>query len=439
MVTLSSPIKSHPINSLTGPIYLPRRPPNGSETGTVRALPGPISRTSSSPTFSPFSAAVRHHGAHPIPINDIAVNNNRPIIIRSVVGRSALSVRNSTTTVHHLRRVNYRVIHIAIPDVTRTGTLTSVHGVLRSACRPIPLITSIRRGNVGVTLRITGRISGIHVGPNLCIFRGPRTSHANCARRRFSSVNDGVHSALGPLMRSLHSRNGSVHVNIGRNSLTRQVLFACNSAPRNVIRSTLRFLRVYRSLSFHGLIVSVGTSQIPIVLTTCHLVTGHVSSLNVSCPLRLNIARTNSNRCNQVGSATNVTALLTRNVNSAVHISLARTPRGRVPIYCDVLRTLNLQGAVIRCITYPSYKHALFGLRSILRGIHRTAGRLAKLSVTIVNYVIGNPNRVTSTSCNCINGAPNCVSLCQNHSRVGGIPRSRNIRRLVGLVGTSNH
>ncbi len=213
--------------------------------------------------------------------------------------------------------------------------------------------------------------------------------------------------------------------------------------------------------------MSLGTSGAFIVMRTCHLLTGRVRRSNIIFPLRLKIARTKGKSDKEVGSTINVSTLLSRNVNGAVEISLARSPRGRLPIThcltsecskglrssvmslglrntetitaCEtpshrelllsftysfkgellserlsrltvtsyrrdscltsrLLRTTHHHFCHPRCVTYPNYNHAVCGLRTAFRRIGHHATRLGNVMVTIVNYVIGNPNRVTSTS-----------------------------------------
>lgn len=104
----------------------------------------------------------------------------------------------------------------------------------------------------------------------------------------------------------------------------------------------------------------------------------------------------------------------------------------------NVLRTTHLHADGARCVDYPNYNEALCSLHRAVTGVGRTAGRLGNLGVNVVNYVMGNPNRVTSTSCNCMNTNPGQMDLC--HGRIymrGGVPRRMTMRRLLTLVSSS--
>ncbi len=412
------------------------------------------------------------------------------------------------------------------------------------------------------------------------------------------------------MVRVYRGRGATVHVNIGLNSLSPHVVDHCNGAPGKLITSYVRFLRLYRDRGFRGVMLSIGTSGAVDVVRTIQLLATRVRGQKVHCPLRLNMARTNDSSRKHVGSTVNVNALLKRKVNSAVHISLSRLPRTRVPITrgviscvaghgraapvrnsptpcfshcrfhhhgdytmshtnggrpivimtsglpsgnlrpscavsalptcvaistgslasdavtslgsacggvvlvgasrsghpssltttvrhvastkialpmvtsisCDldsvralrvrttyslkpllvsklvsnvcvhgggptvaarrvpsltfgVLRSSHTHVARARCVSYPDYKHAGFSLPHIIRRMGRTASGCIKLGVTIVNYVIGNPNRVTSTSFNCVNTKRSGISLFGNGRYVGGgVPTRATVTRLVRLV-----
>lgn len=142
----------------------------------------------------------------------------------------------------------------------------------------------------------------------------------------------------------------------------------------------------------------------------------------------------------RVGSTTSVNTLVVSKLYSNV---LLCGRNGRVDglgisrATFNVLRTKHVHASGARCVSYPNYKHALCSLRSAVTHVGSTATRLGKLGVNVVNYVIGNPNRVTSTSCNCMNTKENGVDLCGGGRYVrGGVPRRRTMRGLVRLVGT---
>lgn len=259
------------------------------------------------------------------------MKNSGPVHVRSVTGISAVSASTTIYRTVQVVRTNTRCMHFATRKRHRTHGLNMVHGRLDRTKCAAPLITSVRFGP-HTTSTTTRRIRGMHVGPKGCISGMGAFSLRRCASRRCTTRLRGVHSHFVPFLGVYGTRKATVHVNMGRNSLSSQVVDQCNSAPRNVITSYVRFLHVYQSRGFPSIMVSVGTSGAIMVIGAIHLLIQAVRTRSVCCPLRLNIARTNSNRSKHVGDTIKVKTLLSSNVNSAVHISLDRSPRTRVPI-----------------------------------------------------------------------------------------------------------
>lgn len=142
-----------------------------------------------------------------------------------------------------------------------------------------------------------------------------------------------------------------------------------------------------------------------------------------------------------MGSTTSVKTLVFSNLYSKVFLfgrkNLDRTIISTATF--KVLRTNHAHASGARCVSYPNYKHALCSLRGAVTHVGTTASRLGKLGVNVVKYVIGNPNRVTSTSCNCINTKQNGVDLCGNGIYIrGGVPRRRTMSGLLSLVRASH-
>lgn len=130
----------------------------------------------------------------------------------------------------------------------------------------------------------------------------------------------------------------------------------------------------------------------------------------------------------------NVNALLTRNVNSAVHISLANSPIGRIHITCSVLGSLNLHRRKPALVDYPAYKHAHVDLRGLtLRIRHHLTSIRRPVAITIVNYIIGKPNRTHRTSINVTNNV-NRKLIFHGNRVLQGIPRRRLMDRLFTRV-----
>lgn len=264
-------------------------------------------------------------------VKTMPLNNPGSVHVRSVAGASARSARTYISRTGQVISTNNRCIHLAARNVGRTRGLVGVGVNLHDRKCVIPLITSIRFGP-GMTSITTRCTRGIQVGPNGCM----STTHAfgglRCASRRCTRRVRGVHSHFIPFLGVYGRGRATVHVKIGRKSLSSHVVSHCNSAPRKVMRSYVRFLHVYIRRRFASIIVSVGTSGAIMVMGAIQLLITIVRGRNVTFPLRLKIARTKSNRSKHVGSTLNVNTLLSSNLKSAVHMSLDRTPRTRVPI-----------------------------------------------------------------------------------------------------------
>lgn len=177
-------------------------------------------------------------------------------------------------------------------------------------------------------------------------------------------------------------------------------------------------------------------------LNRCHTVARRLVGRKLRGPIMFfRCCRRAGTRSLRVGTTTSVNTLVFSKLYSKVFLC-GRNPLDRVIMSAatfNVLRTNEVQADGARCVSYPKYNHALCSLRSAVTHVGATASRLGNLGVNVVNYVIGNPNRVTSTSCNCMNTNHKGVDLCGGGRYVrGGVPRSRTIRGLVRLVGTGN-
>lgn len=272
-----------------------------------------------------------HHRSSRIGVKTAPLNNGGPVHVRDVAGAIAVSARTYMRRTGHVVSTNNRCIHLAARNIHRTRGLGGVGVKLHSRKCSAPLITSMRFGP-GMTSMTTRCTRGMHVGPKGCMSPKHAFQGLRCASRRCTRRVRGVHTHFVPFLGVYGRGRATVHVKMGRNSLSSHVVSRCNSAPRNVIRSYVRFLHVYITRRFGSIIVSVGTSGAIMVIEAIHLLMGRVRGRNVTFPLRLKIARTKSNRSKEVGSTLKVNTLLTSNLKSAVHISLDRTPRGRVPM-----------------------------------------------------------------------------------------------------------
>lgn len=173
-------------------------------------------------------------------------------------------------------------------------------------------------------------------------------------------------------------------------------------------------------------------------VTTRHTTVRRLLTTNYSIPIVLrHSCERASVRTLRLGTTISFKALLLSNFNSKV---VLRGRKYRAVMASDyvfnVLRTAHAHVDGARCVSYPDYKHALCSLRAAVTHVGGTASRLGNLGVNVVKYVIGNPNRVTSTSCNCINTKGGQVDLCGNGRYIlGGVPRRRTMRQLIRLVG----
>lgn len=327
---------------------------------------------------------VRHEGSAHVCIKGIPVNSNTPVTMRSVAGAHAASIRTAIGRVGTLRHINTSVIHISMPAVSTTRTFGLVGRQIG-----IPLITSVRF-SCHVTLGMTRcNISYLHVGPN--------------------GVNGRRHVHV--MISYTHSGGVPVHVNIGTKSLRGSLRRGCNRpAPRTLLRSTVHRISRLSHLGFSRFGIDIGTSSIFLTIRSCHLLTGRVSR-----PLRLKVARTNNTHDKTMGSTVNLNLLLSRNVNSALHMSLTTSPIRRVGINFSVLGSLHVHSQNVGFVTYPAYSHRRFSIVNAIGTLRRhLRSVVAPVSISVVNYIIGNPNRTLISALNIANNGGG-DNLCRSN------------------------
>ena len=132
---------------------------------------------------------------------------------------------------------------------------------------------------------------------------------------------------------ALCKREGkAIRVGVNHGSLSDRIMSRYGDTPEGVVESCMEFLRICHRENFSNVVVSIKTSNTPVMVTTVRLLNSVMASEGISYPLHLGVTEAGDAEDGRIKSAVGIGALLADGIGDTVRVSLAEAPENEIPV-----------------------------------------------------------------------------------------------------------
>lgn len=124
----------------------------------------------------------------------------------------------------------------------------------------------------------------------------------------------------------------AIRVGVNHGSLSDRIMSRYGDTPSGVVESCMEFLRICRDEEFNNVVVSIKTSNTPIMVTTVRRLVAVMESEGIRYPLHLGVTEAGDAEDGRIKSAVGIGALLADGIGDTIRVSLAEAPENEIPV-----------------------------------------------------------------------------------------------------------
>lgn len=124
----------------------------------------------------------------------------------------------------------------------------------------------------------------------------------------------------------------AIRIGVNHGSLSDRIMSRYGDTPEGVVESCMEFLRICHREKFNDVVVSIKTSNTPVMVSTVRLLNHVMAKEDIFYPLHLGVTEAGDAEDGRIKSAVGIGALLADGLGDTIRVSLAEAPENEIPV-----------------------------------------------------------------------------------------------------------
>jgi (E)-4-hydroxy-3-methylbut-2-enyl-diphosphate synthase len=276
-----------------------------------------------------LSSIVRRFPAREIIIGDRPLGGNNPIRLQSMTNTNTLDIGATVNQSIKIIEAGADYVRISAPSIEAANRLKEIKKGIRDAGFTNPLVADIHfKPEVAlVAATITEKI---RINP------GNYTSGISKSKTSFTKAETQAHlemikTRLAPLVNVCRDHGTVIRIGTNMGSLSPRIVAKYGNTPQAMVQSTLEFLKIFRELEFHHLVISLKASKPLIMVQAYEEMVEKMIANNMDYPLHIGITEAGEGENGRIKSALGICTLLNKGIGDTLRVSLTENPELEIP------------------------------------------------------------------------------------------------------------
>lgn len=272
-----------------------------------------------------------------IKIGSIKIGNNNPIMVQSMCDTRTKDVGATIEQIHKLEKAGCEIVRVGAPDMESARALGKIKRQIK-----IPLVADIHFDYKLAIEAIKQGVDKIRINP------------VNIAEEKIKIIAKEAKAAKIPF-----------RLGINAGSLNSGMIKKAGGAPRAMVATAERAIKILEEQGFNDIIVSLKSSDIFETINANNLF-----SKKFDYPLHLGITEAGTLNMGLIKSAIGISNLLLKGIGDTIRVSLSENPLQEVLAGHNILRSLNLRGGPM-LISCPVCARSVIDVKKISKTLEQ--------------------------------------------------------------------
>lgn len=246
-----------------------------------------------------------------VQVGSLKIGGGAPIVVQSMTNTDTRDVKATAAQIRALSEAGCELVRLAVPDQEAASALESL-----SQHSPVPLVADIHFDH---RLALASLRAGVH-------------------KLRLNPGNIGSLSKVKEVVKAARERAVPIRIGVNSGSISPSHLEKYGRTAKAMVESALEQIRIFESLDFQEIVVSLKATQIDLTLQAYEQL-----SSKVNYPLHLGITEAGTKWFGTIKSAAGLGALFSRGYGDTFRVSLTADPVEEVKVAWAILAALGLR------------------------------------------------------------------------------------------------
>ena len=326
----------------------------------------------------------------PVQVGTLMLGGEYPVRVQSMTNTSTMDTEGSVAQIMRIVERGGELVRLTTQGSREAVNLGAIKECAAKAGCNVPLVADVHF-NASVADVAAQYADKVRVNPGNYVDTARTFKYIEYTDEEYALELERLNERFTAFLALCKKEGKAIRVGVNHGSLSDRIMSRYGDTPEGVVESCMEFLRICRRENFDNVVVSIKTSNTPIMVTTVRLLNSVMASEGIAYTLHLGVTEAGDAEDGRIKSAVGIGALLADGIGDTVRVSLAEAPENEIPV-----------------------------AKELVDYISSRAGHAAIDAVAIDAFDYINPKRRDSNAVACVGGANVPVVVSRSFEGIGG-------------------
>ncbi len=264
-------------------------------------------------------------------VGNLTLGSGNPIRVQSMTNTSTMDTEGSVSQILRIVERGGELVRLTTQGSREAINLGEIkRAVIETGCN-VPLVADVHF-NAAVADVAAQYADKVRVNPGNYVDTARTFKHIEYTDEEYAAELERLGERFTAFLNLCKQEGKAIRVGVNHGSLSDRIMSRYGDTPGGVVESCMEFLRICHREDFKDVVVSIKTSNTPIMVTTVRLLCQVMREEGIVYPLHLGVTEAGDAEDGRIKSAVGIGALLADGIGDTLRVSLAEAPENEIPV-----------------------------------------------------------------------------------------------------------
>ena len=266
-----------------------------------------------------------------VQVGGLMLGGEYPVRVQSMTNTSTMDTEGSVAQIMRIVERGGELVRLTTQGSREAVNLGAIKESAAKAGCCVPLVADVHF-NASVADVAARYADKVRVNPGNYVDTARTFKYIEYTDEEYARELERLSERFTAFLALCKAEGKAIRVGVNHGSLSDRIMSRYGDTPEGVVESCMEFLRICRRENFNNVVVSIKTSNTPVMVTTVRLLNSVMTAEGISYPLHLGVTEAGDAEDGRIKSAVGIGALLADGIGDTVRVSLAEAPENEIPV-----------------------------------------------------------------------------------------------------------
>ena len=276
----------------------------------------------------------------PVQVGGLMLGGEYPVRVQSMTNTSTMDTEGSAAQILRIVERGGELVRLTTQGSREAVNMGAIKEAVKASGCNVPLVADVHF-NASVADVAAQYADKVRVNPGNYVDTARVFKYIEYTDEEYARELERLSERFTAFLALCKREGKAIRVGVNHGSLSDRIMSRYGDTPEGVVESCMEFLRICHRENFDNVVVSIKTSNTPVMVTTVRLLNSVMAAEGISYPLHLGVTEAGDAEDGRIKSAVGIGALLADGIGDTVRVSLAEAPENEIPVAKELVEYIS--------------------------------------------------------------------------------------------------